>query len=365
MMNTKLGFLSIAFMYVGAIMGAGFASGREIWQFFGVFGKLGYLGVGLVCVLFMIIGFMTSRIACILNTEDMGRVIVPGDNWFLKSFVAYFLAIVLFMVFTFMSAAGGALFSQQFGQSEKLGGAVIVSLAIITVIGGFSRLSKAFRFVVPVLMTTVVFISVIVIIKNSGMPVTVETFKPSPLAGSWHLAAFLYLSLNVLAVIPIISKASIQAKSNRHAYFGSVLGGFFVGMLAFILFHAMRTEPGFSNSMDMPMLAFSEKLSPAANLTYTFVLLFAIYATATMTFYASTTKLIKGSHEKLKIFITAWAGFAMGLVGFSRIVEYVYPIIGFLGISIVVMLTVNFILLVIKERKTQKTTNEYSVKTIW
>jgi len=350
MTNNKLGFLSIAFMYVGTIMGAGFASGREIWQFFGVFGKSGYLGIGLVCVLFMIIGFMTSRVACILNTDDMGKVIVPGDNWFLKSFVANFLAVVLFMVFTFMSAAGGALFNQQFGLSEMIGGAVIVVLVIVTVIGGFSRLSKAFRFVVPILMITVVFISVVVIIRNTGMPITVETFKPSPLAGSWQLASLLYLSLNILAVIPIVSKASIQAKSKKHAYFGSVLGGFFVGALAFILFHAMRTEPGFSNSIDMPMLAFSEKLSPAANFAYTFVLLFAIYAAATMSFYASTTRLIKGSYEKSKIFIMAWAGFAIGLVGFSRIVEYVYPIIGFLGISIVAMLTINYLLIARKER---------------
>ena len=26
-------------------MGAGFASGREIWQFFGVFGKMGNIGI--------------------------------------------------------------------------------------------------------------------------------------------------------------------------------------------------------------------------------------------------------------------------------------------------------------------------------
>ncbi len=35
----KLNFFHVALMYVGTIMGAGFASGREIWQFFGVFGK--------------------------------------------------------------------------------------------------------------------------------------------------------------------------------------------------------------------------------------------------------------------------------------------------------------------------------------
>ena len=39
--KTNLNLLNVALMFVGAIMGAGFASGREIWQFFGVFGKQG------------------------------------------------------------------------------------------------------------------------------------------------------------------------------------------------------------------------------------------------------------------------------------------------------------------------------------
>ena len=49
--KTNLNLLNVALMFVGAIMGAGFASGREIWQFFGVFGKQGRIGILLIAVL--------------------------------------------------------------------------------------------------------------------------------------------------------------------------------------------------------------------------------------------------------------------------------------------------------------------------
>lgn len=46
--SVNLNVLNVALMFVGAIMGAGFASGRELWQFFGVFGIRGKIGVLLV-----------------------------------------------------------------------------------------------------------------------------------------------------------------------------------------------------------------------------------------------------------------------------------------------------------------------------
>ena len=46
--SVNLNIINVALMFVGAIMGAGFASGREIWQFFGVFGAKGKIGVLLV-----------------------------------------------------------------------------------------------------------------------------------------------------------------------------------------------------------------------------------------------------------------------------------------------------------------------------
>ena len=49
----KMGVLPLAFTYVGCFLGAGFVSGQELWQFFGAFGGLGFLGFAVAVALFV------------------------------------------------------------------------------------------------------------------------------------------------------------------------------------------------------------------------------------------------------------------------------------------------------------------------
>jgi uncharacterized membrane protein YkvI len=354
----KLGIFSIALIYVGTIMGAGFASGREIWQFFGVFGRKGYIGVCVVGLMFMIIGVMTSRIARIINTNDMGKVIVPGNHPRLIDFVGYFMALMLFTVLITMSSASGALFHQQFGQSRILGGIVIIALVIITVIGGFERVSKVFRFIMPVLLCAVVSVCLMVIFMDLPESTIQAEVMPSPLAPTWLLSAMLYISYNVLAVIPIVATASINAKSDKHAVIGTALGALFLGLLAFVLATAMFKDIGFSHAMDMPMLGYSARISKAVNIVYTCVLLFAIYASATSNYYGFTTKMKPSPKRKLKIIIIAWLGFACGLIGFTNVVAIMFPIEGFMGFAIIAMLIANYVILIKDKAKTKININQ-------
>jgi len=162
------------------------------------------MGIGVVTVMFMMVGLMTSRIARRLNTNDIGRVVAPLENKIFISFVGTLMGAELLLALIYMSAAGGALFSQQFGWSRLVGGALIVIFVAITVIGGFDRVSKVFRLIIPVLMAMVIIICVWVIFENGWGVKTETVFKPSPLAGSWPVAAVLYLSFNALAIIPMI-----------------------------------------------------------------------------------------------------------------------------------------------------------------
>ncbi|MEG2756584.1 MAG: MBL fold metallo-hydrolase [Anaerovoracaceae bacterium] len=343
MKNHKMGIFPVAIMYVGTIMGAGFASGREIWQFFGVFEEHAYTGIALVGTLFVIVGVMTSIIARKLHTNDMGRVIVPSNHRGVENFVGYFMAVILFTVLITMSSAGGALFNQQFGLSRILGGAVIIFLVIITVIGGFNRVSKVFHYIMPVLMTVVIGVCILVIFKDLPQhQVTVE-LNPSPLAPTWALSAILYLSYNMLAIVPIVATASINAKSTKHAVLGTALGGILLGILAFLIVTAMKTDQNFSQIMDMPMLGFSEKLSPVINGIYITVLFFAIYASATSNYYGFTTKLKTSPRKNMLIIIIGVIGFLFGLMGFKNVVAYMFPIEGFIGIAIIIMVIINFV----------------------
>ncbi|MGN0710596.1 MAG: hypothetical protein ACI4LO_02460 [Anaerovoracaceae bacterium] len=349
--NRKLGIFNIAFMYVGAIMGAGFASGREIWQFFGVFGSKAYIGIVVIGIMFMLIGLMTSKIARTLDTNDMGKIIVPGGNKKLTEFMGYFMAVILFTVLISMSAAGGALFHQQFGLSRVLGGALIVAFVILTVIGGFDRVSGVFRFVMPVLMVIVVSTCLMVIFMD--LPQSGIEAEPvvSPLTPNWFISAMVYISYNVLSLVPIAGNASRHAKSEKQAVIGVLFGSGFLGLLAMILGIALFSDPGFSQTMDMPMLAYSAKIAGPLNVIYTCVMLFAIYATATSNFYGFTTKIKDGKHKNIIIIAVAWIGFALGLMGFKNVIAYVFPLEGFIGFAIIAMIAVNFYLTVFRGKK--------------
>ena len=100
----QLSFVSVAVMYVGAIMGAGFASGREGWQFFGLFGDKAYIGITLSGVLFILFGMMVSYIARKKGTWDLGRIIVPGDSHLLSEIVGWIVALLLYTIIISMGS---------------------------------------------------------------------------------------------------------------------------------------------------------------------------------------------------------------------------------------------------------------------
>lgn len=354
MNKNPLNFFSVALMYVGTIMGAGFASGREIWQFFGVFGDKAYIGVLFVGILFVVMGMMTSYIARELNTNDMGKVIVPGNNEVVVDLVGKFMAIILVTVLITMSAAGGSIFSQQFGQNKVLGGIIIVFLVVVTVLGEFERVSKVFRLIMPVLFLLVVGVCFLVIFTDIGQSNYDEEILPSPMASTWWLAAMLYISYNILSVIPIVATASVNAKNEKHALWGTCLGGIFLGLLAFVLIIALQKDMSFSQALDLPMLGYSTRISPVINIMYTIVLLVAVYSSATSNFYGFTTKLKESPKKKRRIILTAVISFFCGLVGFKKVVAYMFPFEGFLGFIIIAMIIINFFLVFSKKHNILK-----------
>lgn len=349
--KTNLNLLNVALMFVGAIMGAGFASGREIWQFFGVFGRQGRIGILLIAVLFVVLGMMTAYLARILGTNDMGRIIAPGGNPKIENLVSWFMAIMLFTVLINMTAAGGALLHQNFGISRLVGGVLIGVLVIVTVLGEFERISKVFRYIMPVLFAAVILISVLAVNANLGASAQREPVKPSPIAGNWVLAACLYISYNILAMIPIVATSSVNAKSEKSAMLGSGLGGIFLGVLAFTIVLALQKDMQFAQAMDMPMLAYAGRISKGAGIIYSVLLFAAIYASATSNFYGFTTKLRTDEKKSRKVILSACLAFLLGLVGFKNVVAYMFPIEGYLGFAIIAMLLLNFAQVRRRERR--------------
>ncbi len=337
-----LGFFSVALLYVGTVMGAGFASGREIWQFFGVFGSAGIIGIIFAAMLFVLLGMMTAYIARTLGSSDMGSVVVPGGNPKIISFIGYFMAGLLYTAIVSMTAAGGALLNQLFGLPRAFGGIMVTILVILTVLGEFERVSKVFRYIMPVLFVTVVAVSMMVVLCSLEPTSLHQELEPSPLAPNWVIAALLYISVNMLGMIAVIAKSSVNAKNARHGIGGAGLGGIFLGLLSFVLLAAMQKDMYYTQALDMPMLGFAGRLSPVLTVVYGLVLFCSIYSAATSNYYAFTTKIKEGPHKKKLVVLFAFLGFLMGLMGFKNVIGILFPIIGFLGFLVIGMLIINF-----------------------
>lgn len=343
MRERKLTSLNVAVMYIGAIMGAGFASGRETWQFFGVFGDKGKIGALIFALIFMVVGQVVSYIARKLQTNDMGSIIVPGNNEKLRAAVGYLMAFSLATVMVIMTAAGGALVHQQFGLNYAIGGALITILVVATVLGDFERVSKVFGYIMPVLCVAMVGTCIAVIAMSKEPSTSVVSVDSSPVASNWMLAAILYTAYNVMALIAIVATATIKADNKKTAIIGNTMGGVFLGMLAMLILITVQCDPAFSEAMDMPVLGYAGKISNIMGILYTIILFFAIYSAATSNFYGFTTK-IKNGPNKNKIIVGAAAlAFLLGLVGFKNIIKYLSPIMGYVGIVIVIMIFCNFI----------------------
>lgn len=346
----NLGALNVAVMYVGAIMGAGFASGRETWQYFGVFKNMGTVGAFLFAILFTAIGFMIRYIALRIGTNDMGKIIVPGSNAKIENMVGYFMALILAAVMVIMTAAGGAILNQHFGVHRAVGGAIITLLTVLTVLGDFERISKVFKYIMPALclaMITVCIAVIIIIPPSEQSEDTVLDFSPA--APNWLIASLLYTAYNVMALISISATASLRARTPSAGKRGTFLGGAFLGILAILILVTVQKDPAFSQSMEMPVLGYAAKVSPFLSAVYTIVLFAAIYSAATSNFYGFTTKLKDGKHKKAMIVAAAVLAFVLGLAGFKNIIKYLSPVMGYAGLAIIGLMFCNFILIRRKE----------------
>ncbi len=346
--------VQVGFMYVGAIMGAGFASGRELWQFMGLFGSEGIIGTIFVAICYIVLGAISSYIARAKKTNDFAVIITPPGHPKLTKAIGIFMAIMLFSVLITMSAAGGALLNQNYGINRAVGGIIICFFVVLTVLGDFERVSHVFKYIMPVLFAVAVITSFLIIFKDFGDLGYHQPVKPAAMAPNWALAACLYISYNLLAMIPMISSSSIHAKNDRHALWGSAFGGFLVGILALIIILALQKDMSFADASDMPMLAYAGQISKAVGVLYSVVLFMAIYSAATSNFYGFSTKIPAGPKKSKIVILAACAAFALGLFGFKNIVAYMFSAEGYLGFAIIALLITNFFL-TYKEKRREKT----------
>lgn len=341
--QTQLSALRISLMYFSVLMGAGFASGKEMWQFFGVFGFKGFFGIILIAFFFISLGFVIVSNAHNLGTGDLSKIIFPFDHLIFENIVAVIVGAFLFLAYFSMLAAGGALIQEQFGIHRVIGSFTLMCLVFFTAFRGFGRVSSNLGKIVPILLIATLIMAVLIIGKDFKNISGTQVITASPLAPNWLIAAIVFVSYNIMGAIPILGSCAIHSTKGVTVKKGAILGGVFLGSCALILYLVALTDPMLSQNSPLPMLSLSLKISRIVGVVYCGVLLISIFGTAVSCFYGFSTKLPNGPKKHRLLVFSAIAGFGCSLLGFSNIVAILYPIEGYLGLVIIMLMIWNYI----------------------
>ena len=342
----------VAATYIGTVVGAGFASGQEILQFFSIFGLNGFFGLLIVSMLFVIFGYIIMNLGCELKSTSYLSIIKKAGGKYLGTIIDYMITFFLFGSVTAMIAGSGAIFKQQFDIPAVWGNLVMAFLTTITVLTGIGGVINSISFVVPFLMIAALGVS---ICSSIFIPPNYcnecNTFG-NGLIRNWLWAAMLYASYNIILSAAVLGPLGNNARDKKIIKNGSILGGIGLGLgAAAIYFTLVRNLPNII-FIEVPMAFIAGRISYPIEIMYIIVLLAEIYTTAVGSLYGFSARIAQVNssdkhynrlHNKIITIFTAILAFITSKFGFSNLVSYLYPVMGYGGFILLICLLYYFI----------------------
>ncbi|WP_276808996.1 YkvI family membrane protein [Castellaniella defragrans] len=337
----------IAGAFVGVIIGAGFASGQEILQFFASFGAIGLVGCVVSGVLFALLSMAFSTMGQRLAADSHKEVVNAMLGRHLGLVFDVLITFFLFAITVVMLAGAGSLLNQWLGIPE-VWGSVLATVATILIVCLDIRSVIAFiGAVTPFLMfMTVVVAGYVLMTPHAGHEALAAAAQTQPRgAGQWLVAALLYVSYNIVAGMPFLVIMGGQARSRATALWGGVLGGLLLGVLILLIAVAMYLRMDTIGGMPMPMLSIATQISPWLGHLMSLVIFGMILNTAVGMLYAFMARIVPADSGRFRVGTVAAGVLALAgsFIGFIQLVGIVYPIYGYIGFVLMALAFVGWL----------------------
>lgn len=333
----------VAATYIGTVVGAGFATGQEVLQFFSKFGVMGIAGIFITTILFIIFGYIIMDLGGRLNARSHIEIVKYSCGKFLGSAIDFIITFFLFGALSAMIAGTGALFAQQFNLSAFMGNILMAVITAITVLSGIRGVINSISVVVPFLLAAVLGVSIFAVIASppdifAAVPQTAQ----SGLIKNWLFAAVLYVSYNTVISVAVLAPLGREAKNKKAIRNGAILGGAGLGIGSLMIYLALSTNLAEISVLEVPMIYIAGQIAYALQLAYAVVLIAEVYTTAVGSLYGFIARFTDISRNKAKGRIIVLGASAAALIasqfGFSNLVKYLYPLVGYGGIVLLVCL---------------------------
>lgn len=353
MQNRQMGTFRLGFFFTGCFLGAGYLSGREIWEFFGDRGFSGFLFIVPSVAVMLITGLAVLFLAEKTGKRSAEELVIPFRIPAVKTVFTLIQTLFLINIAVIMTSGAAALIRQLFGISGIIGGIVFCTLTVLCSLTGVRGVIRVFSSTVPVLAVFVVVMTVITYCKTD-VTVSFPVSKPSG-TGALTVTALVYASYNLFGSVQIIASASGSIRSRRARCLGFPAGALLMIVIAMCVFLCQLAMPS-SISEELPLLAVAQSYGRGWGIAFGVMLLGAMFGTALSTVVAANEmSALKWTWLKKYPVPVAIAELLMLLLGsflgFSELISVVYPIFGYAGLALIALLLAHCVLVILRRRR--------------
>ena len=337
----------VALALVGLTVGAGFASGQEVIQYFLSFGYWGIVGAAIAGITIAVFSGWVYQLGSYYLADDHSAVFKSVSRPWIAKYMDITTMFTLFCIGFVMVAGAGANLEQQFGLPTWVGSAIMVVLLLLSGLLDVDKLTSVISFITPLLIICLLAAFVITL---TDMPDNVgqinEIAQTNPHA-SGTFDNWLITALNYATLVMIMDTSMMLVFAGSHmnpaqAGKGGLLGGIMFAVLLLILTFVLFMNMEHVMGSDLPLLKVFDNMHPTVGVFVSIVIYLMIYNTAVGLFYALSRRL---SHDKPGKFRPYYAvvvliGFALSFIGFADLVGWVYPVLGYLGLVLAIVMGV-------------------------
>lgn len=335
---------SIALAYVGVMIGAGVSSGQDLLQYFVSFGAWGLIGVIVLGVLHVGFGRLMIALGSYYQSDDHSVVLAEISHPVIYRILDIALIITCFIFGFVMTAGAGANLNQQFGMPFWVGAFLCTALTIVVSFLDFKKIIGVIGVFTPMILVMIAVIFMTNVLGRhwdfAEMNRISQTIQ-SPFSSVW-MSVVNYFAVCVMSAIAMAFVMGGSIFKINEAEKSGAWGGFMVGVIFFITTLILFANSDKVVKSDVPMLAIAKEVNPIFATLYAFVIFGLIFNTVFSLYYALGKRFAAGSEKRFKFFVTAFSlsGFLVSFMGFRQLVAVMYPVIGYMGLLMLVVLVV-------------------------
>ncbi|WP_332634377.1 YkvI family membrane protein [Halalkalibacter flavus] len=314
------------FLIIGTMIGAGYASGRELWEFFGA-------ESGLAIILFAVLFIISVKVILNISYENKSKHYLPvlhvlmGKR--LSQMYDVMIIIYLFSTTVIMLAGGGATL-EVIHIPYWLGTLIIGGMVVILFLWDTKGMTSMNAFIIPIL---IVFLIAILLAFQSlkGFPIEFKVDAQH----NWP-SALTFTALNILPLIAVLGAIGHEIKHKGEMWIASLGSGIILGSISFLYNESLLQVASDIMLYEIPLFAILKHYPYFMMLIMSALLWLAIYTTAAAGIFGLLSRMrawVKGPAWLIALLLIAIMA-PLTTFGFSTLISVLYPLYGVLNLFV-------------------------------